>query len=262
MQFDQKRLMQIGAALAVVLVAVALGQFGGSRETRPSAESAAPVLAPAAPTSPAIDATKASVPVSDGDFDYYVLVLSWSPTHCASDRGRGRDDDLQCRSGRLYGFVLHGLWPQHERGYPQNCRTDAPRVVADEVMDDALRLSPSAKLVQHEWEKHGTCSGLAQEDYFAAAALAVETVKVPKAYHALARPLVTTSDDVKRSFLDANTAIPKDGLSATCARKELAETWVCLDKDLRPRACSNDVRKKHCGARQVRMLAVRGDWPR
>jgi ribonuclease T2 len=200
--------------------------------------------------------------VGDGDFDYYVLVLSWSPTHCSSDRGRGRDDDLQCRSGRPYGFVLHGLWPQYERGYPQNCDSDAPRTVAEDVIDDALKLSPSAELVQHEWQKHGTCSGLTQEDYFAAAALAVEAVKVPRSYQAPQRPLVTTPNAVKRAFLDANTAFPKDGLSATCSRHDLAEIWVCLDKGLRPRACSNDVRKRHCGSREVRMLAVRGDWPR
>jgi ribonuclease T2 len=262
MPFDQKRLMQVGAALVVALVAVLFGQFSGeTKEASPPAATVTPAK-PVAPPKVATSAPKPAVPKSDGDFDYYVLVLSWSPTHCSSDRGRGRDDDLQCRSGRPYGFVLHGLWPQYERGYPQNCDSDAPRDVADPVMDEALKISPSEQLVQHEWEKHGTCSGLSQADYFAAAALAVESVKVPRTYQAPQRPLLTTPNDVKRSFLDANKAIPKDGLSATCSRNELAEVWVCLDKDLAPRACSNDVRKKHCGSRQVRMLAVRGDWPR
>jgi ribonuclease T2 len=199
---------------------------------------------------------------ANADFAYYVLVLSWSPTHCSGEAGRGRDDDLQCRSGRPYGFVLHGLWPQHERGYPQNCSSGRSSPVSDLVMTQALKLTPSRELVEHEWSKHGTCSGLSEEDYFATAALAVETVTVPSVYHALQRPVVTTPNDVRRAFLDANRLIPKDGLSATCSRNKLAEVWVCLDKGLRPRACSNDVRKRHCGGREVRMLAVRGDWPR
>ncbi|MGI9404557.1 MAG: hypothetical protein ACR2OF_08650, partial [Hyphomicrobium sp.] len=48
-----------------------------------------------------------------GEFDYYALVLSWSPTEClTSTRGRS---DAQCarRDGKRYGFVLHGLWPQY-----------------------------------------------------------------------------------------------------------------------------------------------------
>lgn len=278
MQFDQKKLIQIGAALLVVVLAAVFGLSagGGAKHVDPAAPTAklneptsanTPDTSAAVPVStevppPVAPTAPATVPKSDGDFDYYVLVLSWSPTHCSSDSGRGRDDDLQCRSGRPFGFVLHGLWPQYERGWPQNCKTDEARTVADAVMDEALKISPSEVLVQHEWEKHGTCSGLSQADYFAAAALAVESVNVPKAYKQPARPIVTTPNDVKRAFLDANKSIAKDGLSATCSRNELAEIWVCLDKDLRPRACSNEVRKKHCGGREVRMLAVRGDWPR
>lgn len=256
-----------------VLILVALGFFwqrGGAPDGTDVAGAVQPNAgAPADATSTEVAARTETAPVrelpragADADFDFYVLVLSWSPTHCSSDAGRGRDDELQCRSGRPFGFVLHGLWPQHERGYPQSCESDQPRSVSSAVMRDALKLSPSEQLIQHEWEKHGTCAGLTQEDYFATAALAVEAVKVPRAYVSPQRPIVTTPNDVRRAFLDANRSIPKDGFSATCSRNELGEVWVCLDKGLVPRACSNDVRKRHCGGREVRMLAVRGDWPR
>src|SRR5689334_13733545 len=58
-----------------------------------------------------------------GQFDYYALVMSWSPTHCSTPEGE--DDAQQCsrRDGRRYAFVLHGLWPQYDRGYPESCRT-------------------------------------------------------------------------------------------------------------------------------------------
>jgi ribonuclease T2 len=51
-----------------------------------------------------------------GKFDYYVLALSWSPTYCASRAGRR--DRQQCGTGRGYAFVVHGLWPQYEKGWP------------------------------------------------------------------------------------------------------------------------------------------------
>lgn len=274
MQFDQRKLVQIGVVAVVLVLAAVFGLGGGGPETaapttsitepapaegaKPASERPAPVEVAEVVAAPAPKA----VAKADGDFDYYVLVLSWSPTHCSSDAGRGRDDDLQCRSGRPYGFVLHGLWPQHERGWPQYCETDEPRNVSARNMAAALKISPSEKLVQHEWEKHGTCAGLSQDDYFAAATLAVESVKVPKAYKQPARPLVTTPNDVKRAFLDANPGLKSDGLSATCSRNHLAEIWVCLDKELGPRSCSAEVRRKHCGGREVRMLSVRGDWPR
>ena len=95
-----------------------------------------------------------------GRFDYYVLVLSWSPTYCALGEQRS---DPQCspRGDRPYAFVLHGLWPQHERGWPQDCRTRERPFVPRPTIDRMLDIMPSRRLVIHEYRKHGTCSGLA-----------------------------------------------------------------------------------------------------
>lgn len=259
MNFDRKKIFAIAAAL-LILVAV-IGRQGNEDVPKPegAASAAKPVDAPAPGDAPM---ESRRVPQSDADFDFYLLVLSWSPTHCSSEAGRGRDDDLQCRAGRPYGFVLHGLWPQHERGYPENCVSREPRRLSDDVLQEALKLSPSRQLVQHEWEKHGTCSGLSQEDYFAAAGLAVDGVKVPRAYRSPSQVLFTTANDVKRGFLDANPGLSPGGILATCRGNEIGEVRVCLDKELRPRACSREVLKKHCGGRDARMLAVRGHWPR
>src|SRR5450830_1812920 len=50
-----------------------------------------------------------------GEFDFYVLSLSWSPSFCeeASERGNGGRSQAQC-GGRPFSFVVHGLWPQYE----------------------------------------------------------------------------------------------------------------------------------------------------
>ena len=268
----------IRTALAVVLMiglAFIQQRWGGAptpKSSLPSAastETQAPVqpeasTAPDATTAEAVPVSTAvpKAPVSDGDFDFYLLTLSWSPTHCSSDEGAGRDDDLQCRSGRPYGFVLHGLWPQNERGYPESCPSNEPRRVSGDVLKEALKLSPSESLVQHEWEKHGTCSGLAQADYYAAAALALDSVRVPKAFKQPQSVIRITANDVRRAFLDANPGLSQAGILVTCRRNDIGEVRVCLDKELRPRACSRETLKSHCGGREARMLDVRGNWPR
>ena len=55
-----------------------------------------------------------------GEFDFYVLSLSWSPSFCEAAQERGnssRNQQIQC-GGRPYAFVVHGLWPQYDRGFP------------------------------------------------------------------------------------------------------------------------------------------------
>jgi len=272
MQFDRKLVVRVGGAIVAAIVLglyqLMVGGFGGSDQPKPETRSSTPVVAeqttadePTRSTPTPARSTRSDLPAPQGEFDYYVLVLSWSPTHCSGRAGRGRDDDMQCRSGRPFGFVLHGLWPQYERGYPQACESDEPREVSSSNMDRALKVAPSENLVQHEWEKHGTCAGLAQDDYFSTAIAAYSSVAVPSTYKLPAEPIETTPDDVREAFLAANNSLSEDDVSATCSRNELAEVWVCLDKSLKPRACSADVAKRHCGARHVRMRAVRGDWP-
>ena len=55
-----------------------------------------------------------------GQFDFYVLALSWSPSFCQDSEERGREAREQCGLGRPYSFVVHGLWPQYERGFPRS----------------------------------------------------------------------------------------------------------------------------------------------
>jgi len=56
-----------------------------------------------------------------GKFDYYVLSLSWSPTWCALEGDASGAE--QCDPAKDRGWVLHGLWPQYDRGWPEFCQT-------------------------------------------------------------------------------------------------------------------------------------------
>ena len=49
-----------------------------------------------------------------GQFDYYVLALSWSPSFCEASGERGTPPQQQC-GARAYSFVVHGLWPNTKR---------------------------------------------------------------------------------------------------------------------------------------------------
>ena len=62
-------------------------------------------------------------------------------------------------TARPYSFVVHGLWPQYERGFPRDCQVPSPRLYR-EIMTSMLDLMPAPRLVYHEWDQHGTCSGL------------------------------------------------------------------------------------------------------
>ena len=92
-----------------------------------------------------------------GDFDYYVLALSWTPSWCALE-GDERNSP-QCDPGQGYGFTLHGLWPQYEEGWPSFCPTSERPATRGET-GAMVDIMGSSGLAWHQWRKHGTCTGL------------------------------------------------------------------------------------------------------
>lgn len=167
-----------------------------------------------------------------GDFDYWVLALSWSPTWCALE---GDGDDAQCQ--RRMGWLLHGLWPQYEEGWPSYCRGEFRDPTRRETADMA-DLQGSGGLAWHAWDKHGTCSGLAPQDYFALSREAFEAVTLPD----LADQWGTTSAAaVERALLDANPVLAREEITVTCDDGHIEEVRLCLDLDMNPRRCGDDV---------------------
>lgn len=172
-----------------------------------------------------------------GRFDYYAVALSWSPAFCAT-----HDDPGQCAPGRQAGFVLHGLWPQYEKGYPQECSTE--RLPA-RAMEKYAALYPSRGMIDHEWKKHGTCSGLDPAAYFEMSARLRNQLVIPAPYQRPAAPVRTSYGEFVQAFRVANPRIAENSVLPFCGGggKFLNEIHACFDK----RGGSTS-----CGASEIR----------
>ena len=193
-----------------------------------------------------------------GAFDFYVLSLSWSPSFCEAARERGntgRSTQAQC-SGRPYSFVVHGLWPQYERGYPEYCKRPSPRLDRN-VMRGMLDLMPAPGLVYNEWDKHGTCSGLGARGYFETVRKARASVKIPEEYLDLASPKTVTPGEVEEAFIKANPGLSAAAIAVRCDSRRLGEVRICMNKDLQFRACEQ-VNRSACRRNQIVMPPMRG----
>jgi ribonuclease T2 len=192
-----------------------------------------------------------------GEFDFYVLSLSWSPSYCeaAQERAPNRAPDQQC-GGRPFSFVVHGLWPQYERGFPAFCQVPAPRLNRN-IVGSMLDLMPSPRLVFHEWDRHGTCSGLSARAYFETVRKARSVVKIPGDYLDLTKPTMVSPRDVADAFVKANPGLPHGAIAVTCDSKRLSEVRVCLGKDFSFHECAEETRRT-CRRDRIFMPAVRG----
>ena len=170
-----------------------------------------------------------------GDFDYYVLALSWSPTWCALE-GDARGSP-QCDAD--FGWVLHGLWPQYEEGWPSYCngseRNPSRRMTA--AMSD---ITGTSGLAWHAWNKHGRCSGLSAADYFEQSRKAFDAVNRPELLRKLNKPVTVPASVIEAAFLEENPNLFADAITITCKSGRIQEARICLTSDLEPRTCGAD----------------------
>jgi ribonuclease T2 len=188
-----------------------------------------------------------------GDFDFYVLALSWSPAFCAGEGGRRARE--QCAPGSNLGFVVHGLWPQYERGYPSQC--GAERSPSRIAMEEARGVFPEEGLARHEWRVHGTCSGLSPADYFRAVRQARDRVRVPDEFQRAGAPQSLTPLEIARAFAQVNPGLRPDTMAVVCRREALQEMRFCLDRDLRSFRSCPQVARAGCSVGAMRLEAAR-----
>jgi ribonuclease T2 len=173
-----------------------------------------------------------------GAFDYYVLSLSWSPTWCAVE-GDARHSP-QCDAASGFGWVLHGLWPQYQYGWPSFCPT-ANRPPSRAMTEGMADIMGTPGLAWYQWKKHGACSGLSAPDYFALARKAYTRVIRPEVFRKLPNPVKLPARVVEEAFLKANPEWTPDMLTITCRAGRIQEARLCLSKDLTPVPCGRDM---------------------
>ena len=191
-----------------------------------------------------------------GEFDFYVLALSWSPSFCEAAAERGNSGRSQVQCSRPYSFVVHGLWPQYERGFPEYCQRPAPRLDRN-IMTSMLDLMPAPGLIFNEWDKHGTCSGLGARGYFENIRKARAAVKIPEEFLQLSEEKTIAPGDLEAAFIKINPGLNPAAISVTCSSRRLSEVRICLSKDMQFRAC-DEIDRRACRRDEVVMPPVRG----
>lgn len=171
-----------------------------------------------------------------GEFDYFVVSLSWSPNWCALE-GEARNSP-QCEED--HGWILHGLWPQFHKGFPSYCRT-SKRPPSRGMTADMADIMGTSGLAWHQWNKHGSCAGLSATDYYALSRKAYATIKRPEVFRKLDRTVKLPASVVEEAFLKANPNMEPDGVTITCRDGHIQEARVCVSRDLTPVPCGQDV---------------------
>ena len=173
-----------------------------------------------------------------GNFGYYLLNLSWSPEFCATHPGKP-----ECAAHPR--FVLHGLWPENTDGsYPENCSEVAGPANPGQYAD----LYPDQGLLAHEWQTHGTCTGMAPDAFFSAARQAYRSIKIPKELTVQTFEVSVSPGDIVWAFQRANPGLAEEDIAVSCGNNRLTAVEVCLGKDLKPVACQG---VRTCHASQV-----------
>jgi ribonuclease T2 len=185
-----------------------------------------------------------------GEFDYYVLTLSWAPEFCATSAGER--NAAECASNKHLGLVVHGLWPQFNDGkWPQACASTPP--VSSATVEHMMNIMPGSALIQHEWAKHGTCSGLSTQDYFAAIEKLYTGLRLPDDFKRPSNPARMSPTDIDEEFAAANGA-PKEAFRVSCPQNQLSAVEVCVSKAMHYQACPNTV--KECRASSIEVRPV------
>ncbi|MCB1405591.1 MAG: ribonuclease T2 [Rhodobacteraceae bacterium] len=190
-----------------------------------------------------------------GEFDHYLLALSWIPAYCADDGDERRDP--RCEDGTAVGWAVHGLWPQHEGGdWPEYCttveRSPSRRETAEQA--DLFGTSGSA---WHQWNKHGRCTGLSARNYYRLVQEAVSRVTLPEVFTGITREMRLDPDVVEAAFIESNPGLTHDMLVTSCPGGDLVELRLCLTRGLEPRVCDPATIRRECRLGAATLLPLR-----
>jgi len=190
-----------------------------------------------------------------GQFDHYLLALSWMPAFCTQDGDRR--DDPRCAPGTGLGWVVHGLWPQHAGGgWPEYCATPERAPSRRETAAQA-DLYGAAGPAWHQWNKHGRCTGLGAAAYYALTREALARLVLPEVFATIHTPQSVAPAVVEAAFIEANPGMTPDMMITTCRHDAIVELRLCLTRGLEPRPCDPELIRRECALTAARLEALR-----
>jgi ribonuclease T2 len=120
-----------------------------------------------------------------GKFDFYTYAQSWSAGWCETSGHSNVPGCVSPTQFQMTNATIHGMWPNYDaqqgnHWWPQCCDSTFGNNVDPNVVKQLLpqlqeywpnEQDPTggnlgSSLWAHEWNKHGTCSGLDQTPYF------------------------------------------------------------------------------------------------
>ena len=164
----------------------------------------------------------------------YTLALSWTPEFCRFRENSARNA-RQCSgdSGR-FGFTVHGLWPDGGRGWPQWC---GGRAIRAEDLRQNLCISPDARLIARQWEKHGTCMARSPATYLKVTRILYNGLRWPD-FVRISREEGLTAGVIRTRLADANRGWFPEAIGVHLdERGWLEELRLCYDKRFMPMSC-------------------------
>ncbi|PMN94832.1 ribonuclease T2 family protein [Enterovibrio norvegicus] len=179
-----------------------------------------------------------------GQFDYYKLALSYSPEFCLV---KGKNQPQCSRE-----WIVHGLWPQYNKGYPGNC--DVPPNMVDSInKKEIFAFMPSDYLISHEWKKHGTCSGLSRSEYYDFTGQLWDSLSLPDLSSGK-----FSQDEIRQAVIDKNPRLEANMIELACdegsgPKNTLDEIRICFSKEGIAEACTE--MERSCG-KNVKVRAL------
>ena len=171
----------------------------------------------------------------------YVLSLSWSPEFCRTRRDSPRHA-RQC-SGRAgsFGLIVHGLWPQGQRSWPQWCAARRARPSGAQLARQ-MCVQPSARLAMRQWAKHGSCLTDTPDRYFRITRILHRSLRWPD-LDRLSRKEGLSAGDIRMAWMQANPYWRREMISVQLnERGWLEELRLCYGRDWMPAACKRSAR--------------------
>jgi ribonuclease T2 len=165
--------------------------------------------------------------------------------------------DAECDAAKPRAFVLHGLWPQYDKGWPEDCPTEKRPWFPSQVIEKMRDIMPSKGLVIHEYRTHGTCSGLEPAQYFSVARELYRRVSVPVSLLASDSERILSADEIESEFAGADPWLKPEMISVSCRGEDLLDVRFCFGRDLLPRRCgANEDERRLCRANKIAVPPV------